>query len=161
MNAEYDRSALPVDGREGLVLFFTVGGQTFGIRLTDVNHIQPFVRGEGDERGRNAIMVEAVTAGGEKVPAIDLAGFLGIAVSEKGDDCILILFREGKERFGLLADEVQTIVRGQQVREMAWPKLLGEEGARVFGGFFSRDDRLILALNPDYIWILAAPAKKI
>lgn len=160
MQEKFDSSALPVDGREGLVLFFTVSNQAFGMRLTDVSHIMPLLGNQAKTGGRDKSMLQTISLENETVPIIDLAKFLGIPAAVMVEERILILFRDGTDRFGLLADEVISIVSGHQVPEMAYPRLLGEEGARVYGGFFSRNDRLILALNPDYIRNFIAPARK-
>ncbi len=151
MQEEYDptKSGAPMDGREGLVLFFKVGNQLFGVRLTDVSHIEPFLQAEGGQEG---VIVRGKGPEGGTVPVVNLHKFLGIEVAGKEKERTLILFREGESRFGLLADEVDKIVPGHQIRELTYPSLLGEDGRKVYGGFFSRDNRLVLALNPDFIW---------
>jgi chemotaxis signal transduction protein len=155
MQGEYEGSAPPygiMDGREGLVLFFTVGAQTFAVRLTDVTHIEPFHKTEDEGERGNGMIVRGIGQTGEEVSAVDLHRFLGIEIVGQIEEPVLILLREGKDRFGLVADEVQAIVPGHEAPEMAWPKMLGEESERIYGGFFSKKNRLVLALNPDGVW---------
>jgi chemotaxis signal transduction protein len=155
MQGEYEGSAPPygiMDGREGLVLFFTVGSQAFAVRLTDVSHIEPFRKAEDKGAQGNGMIVRGVAQTGEEVAAVDLHSFLGIAVDGIVEEPVLILIREGKDRFGLVADEVQAIVPGHEAPEMAWPKILGEESESIYGGFFSKKNTLVLALNPDGVW---------
>ncbi len=144
----YEIPELPVDGREGLVLFFTVGSHTFGIRLTDVVHIEPLVREAFEGSLDDDVILKGKGPGDEDSVVINLRRFLEIESESSRDEAILVLFKSGDDMFGMVADEVEAIVTANEVPELAFPRLLGEEGRMMYDGFFNRDSKLILALSP-------------
>ncbi len=144
----YEIPELPVDGREGLVLFFTVGSHTFGIRLTDVVHIEPLVREAFEGSLDDDVILRGKGPEEEDSVVINLRRFLEIESESSRDEATLILLKSGEEIFGMVADEVEAIVTANEVPELAYPRLLGEEGRMMYDGFFKRDSKLILALSP-------------
>jgi chemotaxis signal transduction protein len=144
--------SLPIDGREGLVLFFKVGKYAFGVRLTDVVHIEPL----REPKQENVAWAEVVRvyggSGEEKLPAINLGRFLDIEAANSERERTLVVFRKGEGRFGLIVEEVTAIVPARDAPEIAYPSLLGEEGKNIYDGFFTRGEELVPALNPLNIW---------
>jgi len=137
MIVESDGSVLPVDEREGLVLFFTVGGHIFATRLTEVVRI--------DDVDINA--VDETSSAEERIGCLDLRRFFDAGAGEGSGKTITIVFEGEDGRFSLLADAVEKIVPAQEAPEVGWPSQLGGEAAKIFGGFFRRGEQLALSVN--------------
>ena len=137
MISESDGSELPIDEREGLVLFFTVGGHTFGTRLTEVVRV--------DDSGINEAK-EALSAY-EEMEWVDLRRFFNLGAGEECEKTITIVLEGEEDRFYLLADEVDKIVPAQDAQEVQWPRQLAGEAAEIFSGFFRHGKRLAPAVD--------------
>jgi len=132
----------PVDGREGLILFFKVKSHTYGIRLTNVVRI--------DE---TATPAPTITLPDEKViKCINLQRFFGTGGNGSNNEGnIVIVFDSEDGQYGLVADAVDEIVPAQEASELSWPPLLKCEGSKIFGGFFRRREKLVPAVNASAI----------
>lgn len=148
MKEKKSRAFFLLDSREGLVLLLGVGEHSFGVRLTDVSHIGDF-KVEEMAGEKKSFYVTGKDAQGIEVPGILLNRLLGIESSS--EDKIFVIFESENDKFGIVVDEVKNILPGGQVPEVAYPKLLGKEGERLYGGFFNWNGRLVPALNPSYL----------
>jgi len=145
---EPEKFARAIDGREGLILFFKVAGLSYGLRLTNVIRI--------DEIETPA---SSITLPDEKViKCINLRRFFGAEGngSENGKG-IVIIFESEDGQFGLLADAVDEVVPALEASELMWPPQLKGEGAKIFGGFFRRRERLVPAVNASAVREAALP----
>jgi len=131
----------PVDEREGLILLFDVGGQGYGIRLTEVVRIDEENTDSCELRGR-----------------LDLREFFRREADKSGpsEKGVMIVLFDKEGNYGLLADEVIEIVPAQEAPELKWPPHIGGEAAEIFGGFFRRGETLFPALDPEGVKQCAA-----
>lgn len=150
MREEKSNASFSLDSREGLVLFLKVGEHVFGVRLTEVSHISEF-KGDNEKRDKKSFYVTGNDPQGDEIPGIFLNRLLGIEASSDKKEGVFVIFESDNEKFGLVAEEVEDILPGEQVPEIAYPKLLGKEGERLYGGFFSLGGKLVPALNPSYL----------
>ena len=138
---EKDRpdEALPVDEREGLILFFNVGNQVFGVRLTEIVRIEEL---------KNAEKTDPVKKE-ELDDVIDLRLYFEIKSSGKKEEKeVLIVFDQEDEKYGMLVDSVEGILPAQEAPELNWPSHLDTyEAGKIFDGFFRKNEKLVPALN--------------
>lgn len=138
MQSIKDIAELPIDGREGLVLFFNVGEHQFGVRLTEVVRID-----EITADGRCELLDSMI-----ELDTIDLQKFFNATLRNKTGTRVLIVFGTDEEIFGMTADEVDQIIAAQETPELKWPPQLDGNLEKIYSGFFRRGEKLVPAINP-------------
>ncbi len=126
------------DPGERDVLTFKVGESEYGIALAWVWAVQ--------EAGRSAGGNEAeIEFRGERLPLIDLAGWLGSGEGGRGSS--LLVVGRSRARVAMRVGSPVTVVQAREAQ--AWPDCCRSFVEGVFEGILPQGDRLLLLVDPE------------